>query len=170
MPNMFKSWKDHHFFKVRGTDAEREKEGNEGSDVLLPDSGHGRNEKPRSLSLATADSNPEQPSVRYVGFGIGGAGNIRRWVCSDAWLPQPFVLASDVVAQNRLLCWQLPGFQFKTEDTSKPSSLHIAVYKWDWTLPEKWYDWWFNAHLCIISRYCLPNDHLFVSLSQPPTW
>lgn len=100
---MFKSWKDYHFFKVRGTDAEREKEGDEGSDVLLPDNGHGINEKPRPLSLATAGSNPEQPSVRYVGFGIGGAGNIRRWVCSEAWLSQLFVLASNGVAHKRLL-------------------------------------------------------------------
>ena len=27
-----------------------------------------------------SSSNTAQPSVRYVSFGIGGAGNIRRWV------------------------------------------------------------------------------------------
>lgn len=83
---MLKYWMVYPFSKFLGSGCELQKE--DESDALLANGGSGMNEKAGSSSLATQNSNLAQPTVRYVGFGIGGAGNIRRWVFSETWLPQ----------------------------------------------------------------------------------
>lgn len=75
-------WKGYPLFRSLYADSEGQ-ERNEESDALLPNCQFEKEilSRPSQFIIPTLNSaDTTQPSVRYMSFGIGGAGNIRRWV------------------------------------------------------------------------------------------
>lgn len=73
-------WKGYPLFRSLCADSEGQNEGEE-SDPLLPNCQFEKQILPRLSHFAIPTSNSAdttQLSVRYMSFGIGGAGNIRR--------------------------------------------------------------------------------------------
>lgn len=69
-------WLHRFWFRIRGTAPDTE-ESNQDQHLLLPKVEFKR----ELLSAALLESqNLGEQEMRYVGFGIGGAGNIRRYV------------------------------------------------------------------------------------------
>lgn len=79
---MFRFWKRHCWFRLRGTDLEGEIGIEDRRRLLSENIRYGKylflpRTNMRSRSRARG---PAGKQDRYMSFGIGGAGNIRRWV------------------------------------------------------------------------------------------
>ncbi|OKO96360.1 hypothetical protein PENSUB_10535 [Penicillium subrubescens] len=75
-------WKGYPLFRSLCADSEGQKE-NEESHALLQNCQIEKEILPQPSHFTISTSHPAdttQPSVRYMSFGIGGAGNVRRWV------------------------------------------------------------------------------------------